>query len=85
MTTKAFWIDAIERAVKTFAQVLLSVLFIDQVIWAIDWRQGLGLAATATVASLLSSIASEPVSSRGTASIAPTAHPAPGEVRADAD
>lgn len=57
MRTRQFWRDLVERALATLAQTLLGWLFIDQVIWELDWQQGLGIALTATVASILKSIA----------------------------
>ncbi|MDV6299939.1 MULTISPECIES: holin [Dietzia] len=58
MWTAAFWKDASERAVKTAAQTAGGVLIIGTPIWEIDWQAGLGITATATVLSLLTSIAS---------------------------
>lgn len=58
MFTRHFWVDAAERAVKTFAQALVAVLVVGTPIYEIAWVEGLGIAATATVASLLTSLAS---------------------------
>lgn len=58
MWTAEFWIDAAERAVKTFAQALLAVLTVGVPIWDNPWTDSLGIAATATVISVLTSIAS---------------------------
>ncbi|MFN3600494.1 MAG: holin [Dietzia sp.] len=58
MWTSAFWKDAAERAVKTAAQTAGGVLIIGTPIWDIDWTAGLGITATASALSLLTSIAS---------------------------
>jgi hypothetical protein len=54
--TKQFWKGAAERAIKTFAQALGAILIVGTPIFEIDFGQGLGIAATATVLSLLTSI-----------------------------
>ena len=58
MWTAAFWKGAAERAIKTFAQALLAGLVISVPIGELPWLVALGTAATATVLSLLTSIAS---------------------------
>lgn len=70
MWTADFWKDTAERAVKTAAQTAGGVLIIGTPIWEIDWQAGLGITATATVLSLLTSIASAGVGTKGTASAA---------------
>lgn len=70
MFTKTFWLDAGERALKTFAQVLLSVFAISGVtVLNADWTEALAVAATATLGSLLTSIVSSKISSTDTASL----------------
>lgn len=56
-TSKTFWNGVGERAIKTAAQTILSVLTTGTVIWGLDWKQALGLAATTVVVSILTSIA----------------------------
>lgn len=56
--TKEFWEGLGERAIKTAAQSIASILVVGVPIFAIDWKAGLGLAATATLASILTSIGS---------------------------
>ena len=56
-TTRTFWAGAAERALKTAAQTLLSLLTIGQAITAIDWAGALAITATAAAASVLTSIA----------------------------
>ena len=58
MWTRAFWKDTAERAVKTAAQTAGGVLIVGTPIWEIDWTAGLGITATATVLSILTSLAS---------------------------
>lgn len=70
MFTKTFWLDAGERALKTFAQVLLSVFAVSGVtVLNADWTEALAVAATATLGSFLTSIVSNKISSTDTASL----------------
>jgi Putative lactococcus lactis phage r1t holin len=69
--------DAAERALKTFAQSLLATLTLNGVdILHLDWGQALAAAATATAISLLTSVVSAGVGSKGTASLTNAAQPA---------
>lgn len=58
--TKAFWSGALERAVKTFAQVLAAGLVADDVLGVldVDWTAGLSVAGLAAIVSVLTSVAS---------------------------
>lgn len=67
--TKQFWLDAAERAIKTFAQAVAAALLAGQLITDIDWKAALGLALTATAASIVTSIASAGVGSPDSASL----------------
>lgn len=60
MWTADFWKRAGERAVKTFAQSLVASLGVGAAvpIWELGWSEALGIAATATVLSALTSVAS---------------------------
>jgi hypothetical protein len=58
MGSKAFWLDAAERAVKTLAQTVVALVTAGQVVWDVDWTEALGVGATAAAISLLTSIAS---------------------------
>lgn len=59
LTSKAFWISAGERAIKTAAQTSLALLGSSQVISAIDvnWSEIGGISLLAGILSLLTSIA----------------------------
>lgn len=58
LSEKLFWIAAGERAVKTFAQSLVALFVAGVTVLTIDWQQGLAVAATAAVVSVLTSVAS---------------------------
>lgn len=56
--TKAFWLGAAERAIKTMAQSVAAVLGVGALgVLSVDWVQTLSVAAAAGLASLLTSIA----------------------------
>ena len=70
LNSRAFWTDTAERAVKTFAQALLASFGVAAVpVWGLDWLGALGIALTATVLSVLTSIASIGAAQPGTASM----------------
>lgn len=72
MFTKNFWIDAAERAIKTFAQVFVaSGLIIGAGLD--EWKAALFVALSAALASVLTSIGSEGIGVKGTASLVPVA------------
>lgn len=55
--TPAFWKGAAERAIKTFAQVLVGYFVVGTTgLIGFDWAGALSVAGAATVASLLTSI-----------------------------
>ena len=56
-TRASFWSGVRDRAIETFAQVLVGSLTVGVGILDIDWRGALGLTATATLISILTSIA----------------------------
>lgn len=56
-TRKSFWRGAAERAIKTGAQTLLSLVTVGQAVTDMDWPGALAITATAVLASLLTSIA----------------------------
>jgi uncharacterized membrane protein YccC len=58
LSDKGFWIATGERAVKTFAQALVALFVAGVTVLTIDWQQGIAVAATAALVSVLTSIAS---------------------------
>jgi hypothetical protein len=59
MLSKEFWLDALERAVKTFAQALLAVFLVSGVtVLNADWGSALSVAGTAVLVSFLTSLVS---------------------------
>lgn len=77
MFTRAFWKDALERALKTLAQALVATLLVGVPLWSIDWIEVLGIGLTAAVISLLTSLASGGLGNKGTASITRAILPTP--------
>lgn len=66
LTTSRFWIAAGERAAKTFAQTMAALLAGDGAsVLSVDWQQILAVAATAALASILTSVASAGVGPHG--------------------
>lgn len=62
--------DLIERAVKTFSQVLLGFIGTEGIAFGdVNWGKALSVAALATLASVLMSVASFNLGSKGTASV----------------
>lgn len=67
---KDFIKDLVERAVKTFAQVLLGFIGIEGVGFGdVNWVRALSVAGLATLASILMSIASYNINNKGTANL----------------
>lgn len=75
MLTSAFWVGALDRAVKSFAQTLL-------LIWGagsgldllhVDFGSAISLGAGAAVLSVLTSIVSAPLGNKGSTSALPGA------------
>lgn len=77
--------DAAERAIKSFAQILLSVLTLNGAdVLTLDWKQALSLAVTGLLASVLTSVVSAGVGSSGTASLTKAVEAAPSDGRHEA-
>jgi hypothetical protein len=53
----SFWSGVFDRAVKTFAQSLLAAITVGVGVLDLDWKGALGIAATAVLASVLTSFA----------------------------
>ena len=65
-----FWKSAGERAARTFAQVLLSMLVVGETGFLdVDWVQALSVSGLAALASVLMSIVATGVGDEGTASL----------------
>jgi hypothetical protein len=59
LTSKDFWVAALERALTTFAAALIAAIGSNQIgVLDIEWSASLSLAATAAVLSILTSIVS---------------------------
>ena len=71
MWTRQFWLDAAERAVKTFAQTFLAVVGGGATVASVGWKQNLTAAGFAAALSLLTSVGSAKVGTPGTASLLP--------------
>lgn len=56
---KRFWKAAIVRAVRTFAQALVAAIPVGIAINQVGWADALGIAATAAVLSILTSLATK--------------------------
>lgn len=72
MLSKSFWVGALERAVKTAAQVLLVTFFAaDQAAnaWEMDWADMGGVALAGAVLSILTSLVSAPFGPKGDPSL----------------
>lgn len=76
--TRAFLVDAGERAAKTFAQAALATLGAGSVdILTTNWVGALSIGAGAAIVSLLMSIGSERGGNPGTASLTKAVEPTP--------
>jgi hypothetical protein len=75
MFQRAFWIAAIERAIKTFAQTAVALIGGDAVLSIVDVDAGgiAGISGTAAVVSVLTSLASIPLSQGSSPSLVPDA------------
>ena len=70
MWTLDFWRSSAERALRTLAQVLLSMIVVGETGFLdVDWIQAASVAGLAAVASVLMSIVATGVGDKGTASL----------------
>jgi hypothetical protein len=77
---KQFWLDATERAIKSFAQGVLTVFIVGGAFNAFhaDWGNALGVGLGAAVLSYLTSLLSFKFGNSGTASLTTAVEPAVG-------
>lgn len=83
--SKTFWTATVERAIKTAAQSLITLIGTEAVgILALDWGQILSVTATMTLLSVLTSVASGPIGEPGPGMMSgeAIAQPAPREANA---
>ena len=72
MWNKPFWEDAGERALRTFAQVMLGFLVVGETgILDVDWENSLSVSAVAAFASVLMSVVGTGIGDKGTAALTP--------------
>ena len=70
MFTKKFWIEATERALKTFAQFILVLGTANSFnVFDVDWKTNLGLALGGALLSYATSIVSSNIGEKGTPSL----------------
>jgi hypothetical protein len=70
MFTKKFWIEATERALKTFAQFILVLGAAGSFnVFTVDWQTNLGLALGGALLSYATSIVSSGIGQKGTPSL----------------
>lgn len=72
MFSKLFWKDAVERAIKTVAQTLVTLFLASGEVFnllTVNYQQALGVAAGAGVLSLLMSVGSAAKAGTDTASL----------------
>lgn len=68
LTTREFWASTGERAVRTAAQTAIALIGTDQVgILNLDWAQIASVVATATILSILTSVAGDTATKNGPA------------------
>lgn len=77
MRTKTFWLETAERAIKTLAQSLIAAIGVGTTVpvWELGWAEILGISLTATVLSVLTSIASAGAGEPATPSVVASAAP----------
>ena len=71
MWSAFFWKDAIERAIRTAAQVAVGALTTSATIFEIDAKGVVGTIAISTLVSILTSVGASGVGETGTASVLP--------------
>lgn len=71
MWTRNFWIATLERALKSVAQAILIYLGGDGVFnaWSVDWSAAGGIAVSAAIISVLTSVISAGVNNKESPSL----------------
>lgn len=70
MWSKKFWQDAAERAIKTVAQTAVALLGTGAIgLLDVDWVQVASVSALAGIVSVLTSIGSDNIGTKGTPSL----------------
>lgn len=67
--TRKFWVETAERALKTTAQAAIGAVGATALVQDLDWSIVGGTTLIATILSVLSSVASAPVSGSDTPSL----------------
>lgn len=77
MNNAQFWKQTAERAIKTFCQALIAAFGATAAVpvWQLGWQEAVGIALTATVLSVLTSVASTGAGEEGTPSLVATDEP----------
>lgn len=57
MFTREFWVEASQRAIRTFSQTFISVVGVSSFsVWSLDWKQTLGVSLGSALLALLMAI-----------------------------
>lgn len=67
--TGSFWLDTLERMIRTFAQVVLGIITSNAAVSDIDFEQAAWTVGSATVICLLMCVVASGVGEPGTASV----------------
>ena len=70
--TKQFWLDSVERAIKSFAQSAITLIGSDATGYThLAWEHVAGVSAVVALLSVLTSVATASVTKRSSASAVP--------------
>lgn len=57
MWTASWWKDAVERAIRTFAQTFVAVVGVSSFsVWSLDWHETLGVSLGSALLALLMAV-----------------------------